>query len=261
MDTHMQCFNHQSGKYLEIDGAKIYYEVIGNNAAPVLLFLHGGLGNIEEFNSIISALSDEYMIIGIDNRGHGKSTLGIQMLTYELLQKEVEKVLEHLNIDTLTIVGFSNGGTIAYRLAAFTNLKINKLITIGSPWNTKHIEHLMDAYSRLTSDIWKEQCSSDYESYQKLNPEPNFDKTFKQVINLALDTSDKGRPNERIKNITCSLLIVRGENDPVVSNSDIIELFEMVEDAEIFTIPSAGHEAMKDQPILFAEKLKKFLFE
>ncbi|GHT61159.1 hypothetical protein AGMMS50239_11480 [Bacteroidia bacterium] len=39
-------FNHKTGKYLEVDGANIYYEEIENARKPTLLFLHGGFGNI-----------------------------------------------------------------------------------------------------------------------------------------------------------------------------------------------------------------------
>jgi pimeloyl-ACP methyl ester carboxylesterase len=149
----MQGFNHISGQFLETSGAKIYYEITGNPSAPVLLFLHGGLGTIEFFNPIISKFAKDYKIIGIDNRGHGKSTLGSQELSYELLQKEVESVLEHLKIDNLSIVGFSNGGTIAYRLAALSSLKITKLVTIGAPWRSIQDEQSREAYSKLTLDI------------------------------------------------------------------------------------------------------------
>ncbi len=254
-------FNHRSGKYINIDDAKIYYEIIGNNndTAPVLLILHGGLGNIEDFNDVISMIPDEYRIIGIDSRGHGKSTLGSKELSYELLQKDVEKILEYLNINNLTILGFSNGGTIAYRIAALTNLKINKLITIGAPWCTKHSDHLREAYSKLTSDIWKAHCPSDFESYNRLNPKPEFDHLFKQAVKMALDTGMTGRPNDRVQNISCPLLIVRGENDPVVSYSDLIELSKFVKNSQIINIPSAGHEAFKDQPTLFTAELNTFL--
>ncbi|MBX9805711.1 MAG: alpha/beta hydrolase [Alphaproteobacteria bacterium] len=255
----MKGFNHRSGDYLDIDDAKIYYEVIGNQSAPALLFLHGALGNIADFNGLISGLKEDFKIIGIDNRGHGKSSLGSQELSYELLQKEVEIILKYLSIDSLSILGFSNGGTVAYRLAALSNFKINKLITIGSPWSTKHVEHLMDTYSQLTSCIWKEQCPSDYDSYEKLNPSPDFDRLFKEVIKLALDRSEKGRPNDRVKAISCSLLAARGENDPIVSRSDIVELSELVRKTQRFHIPSAGHEDVLSQPTEFLETLNGFL--
>ena len=72
----MRNFDHISGKYFKIDDSEIYCEVIGDEKNPALLFLHGGLGNIEDFNDIISELPDQFRIIGIDSRGHGKSTLG-----------------------------------------------------------------------------------------------------------------------------------------------------------------------------------------
>ncbi len=255
----MRNFDHISGKYFKIDDSEIYCEVIGDEENPTLLFLHGGLGSIEDFNDVISELPDQFRIIGIDCRGHGKSTLGLKELTYELLQKDVEMILKRLNVSNLIIVGFSNGGIIAYRLAALTNLKIDKLISIGAPWCTKHSEHLIEAYSRLTSDIWKEQCPSDFESYNRLNPNPEFDTLFRQVVRMALDTSTTGRPNESVKNISCPTLIVRGENDPIVSSSDVVELSKLVKNTRVLNIRSAGHEAFQDQLEMFTTQLKEFL--
>lgn len=135
--SNMTGFNHTSGKYVNIGSAKIYNEVIGAEDYSPLLFLHGGFGNIENFNDIMPDLLSEYKVIGIDCRGQGKSTLGIKELTYELLQKDIETVLNHLGIDELNILGFSHGGVVSYRLASFSDINIKKLITIGSRWNVK----------------------------------------------------------------------------------------------------------------------------
>ena len=102
----MRNFDHNLGQYLQIDGTSIYYEVVGNEDSPALLVLHGGFGTLEDFNSILPDLDKEFKVIGIDSRGQGKSTLGSQALTYEKIQKDVERVLEHLNIDKLSIIGF-----------------------------------------------------------------------------------------------------------------------------------------------------------
>lgn len=175
----MKVFDHKSGCTLKFKGAEIYFEEHGNNADPVLLFLHGALGNIEDLNGIISEIPDDkFRIVGIDNRGHGKSTLGSELLSYELLAEEVEFILKHVGIDKLTIIGFSNGGTISYRLASFSDLAIERLITIGAPWSSKHIEHLREPFSALTSEIWRQQCPSDYIKFKKLSPELDFDKVF-----------------------------------------------------------------------------------
>ena len=94
-------FDHHSGIHLDIDGARIYHEVTGNKNSPALLVLHGGFGNIEDFNPILPELDKEFRIVGIDSRGQGKSTLGPSGLTYERIQQDVERILEHLHINTL----------------------------------------------------------------------------------------------------------------------------------------------------------------
>ncbi|MBA2368771.1 MAG: alpha/beta hydrolase [Candidatus Protochlamydia sp.] len=255
----MRKFDHISGKYITIDQSQIYYETIGDEKNPVIVLLHGALGNIEDFNTIISHLPNKYRIIGIDSRGHGKSTLGSKALTYELLQNDIEIILKELKIKEPIIIGFSNGGTVAYRLAALTNVKINKIITIGAPWHTKHLEHLMQAYATLTGDIWKKHSPTHYESYKRLNPKPEFNSFFRQCVKMAIDKTSSGRPNEAVKNISCPLLILRGENDPIVTNSDIMELSNYVKNALIINIPSAGHEVFRQHSRIFIEHVNKFL--
>ncbi len=78
-------FDHQCGEHIEIDGARIYYEDSGHKDRPTLLFLHGGLNNIEEFNVVLPELESRFRIVGIDSRGQGKSTLGANELTYAQL--------------------------------------------------------------------------------------------------------------------------------------------------------------------------------
>lgn len=249
----MEIFKHKSNTYINVEGAKIYYEVIGGKSLPVLLLLHGGLNNIELFNGLLKALPSQFRVIGIDSCGHGMSTIGSHKLTYSLLQEEVEKVLKHLEINELSIIGFSNGGTIAYRLAAYSNLKINKLITIGAPWHTKHLEHIMPIFSNLTVEDWKKQCHYDYEIYQRLNPEPNIAQIFSKVMQLALDRSDTGRPNESVQNIKCSVLAIRGENDPIVSKESLDDLCNLVKNVEVLNIPNSGHEVITEQPELLSK--------
>ena len=166
----MRTFDHTSGETLEIDGASIYYEVTGDANTPALLLLHGGFGNLEDFNPILPELAKPFRIIGIDSRGQGKSTLGLQPLTYERLQKDVVCVLEHLNIDTLSILGFSDGGITAYRLASLTSLNIDKLVTIGSRWHLKNTEATREMFLKITGESWREKFPDMYDAYQKLNP-------------------------------------------------------------------------------------------
>jgi pimeloyl-ACP methyl ester carboxylesterase len=252
-------FDHCSGKHLEIDGASIYYEVTGDENGPTLLALHGGFGNLTEFNSILPKLSREFKIIGIDSRGQGKSTLGSHGLTYQRLQKDVEGVLEHLNIDAVSIIGFSDGGIIAYRLASLTTLNIEKLVTIGSRWHSKYLAQVWEILSGVTGDSWRKKFPDTYDAYQKQNPEPDFASLAKAIVAMWLDSNPSGYPNEAVRSISCPLLVVRGDDDHLVPREAVVELCGVVENSTLLNIPFAGHVAFEDQNEIFMTILNKFL--
>ncbi len=252
-------FDHHSGEYLDIDGARIYYEVTGNENSPALLVLHGGFGNIENFNTFLPDLDKEFKVIGMDSRGQGKSTLGSKALTYEQIQRDVERILEHLNIDTVSIIGISDGGIVAYRLASLTPLNIEKLVTIGSSWHLKNTEPMKEMFLKITGESWRRKFPDTYDAYQRLNPEPDFDVLAPSVIKMWLDSNSSGRPNEAVKNISCPLLIVRGDDDHFVSREAVVELSGLVKDSKFLNIPFAGHVAFNDQKEIFMISLNEFL--
>ncbi len=255
----MKNFDHNSGTYLDIDGAKIYYEITGNEDCPVLLLLHGGFGNIEDFNTILPDLNSKFKIIGIDSRGQGKSTLGTKTLSYEQIQKDVERILAYLQIDTLSVIGFSDGGIAAYRLASLTSLNIEKLVTIGSDWHLKHTESMREVYLKITGESWRKKLPATYTAYQKLNPEPDFDGITESLVKMWLDSSSSSYPNEAVKNIFCHLLIVRGDNDHLLSKESVVELSRLVKNSNFLNIPYAGHCAFEDQKEIFMISLNEFL--
>lgn len=254
----MKPFDHRSGEHLEIDGAKIYYEVCGNKEGPALLFLHGGLGSIEDFNGILPDLSGDFRIVGIDSRGHGKSTLGSGELTYERIQKDVLRVLEHLGIDVVSIIGFSDGGIVAYRLAALTSLRVEKLVTIGGDWQPPE-DPVREILSRVTGESWRTKFPESYEIYRQHNPEPDFDAFVRSAVKMWLDSAASGYPNEAVRNISCPLLIVRGDDDHLVPLRGVVELRGMVDGSKLLNIPFAAHVAFDDQKDIFLMSLRQFL--
>jgi pimeloyl-ACP methyl ester carboxylesterase len=255
----MKTFDHNSGEQLEIGGARIYYEVTGNGNGPALLVLHGGFGNLEIFNAILPDLNRDFKVIGIDSRGHGKSTVGPTALTYEQMQNDVLRVLKHLNIDSVSIIGFSDGGIIAYRLVSLTSLKVEKLVTIGSRWHLKNTEPTREIFLNITAESWKAKFPDTYDAYQRLNPEPDFDFLVQSVIKMWLDPDSSGYPNEAVENISCPLLIVRGDDDHLLSREAVVELSGLVKTSRLLNISFAGHVAFEDQKEIFMISLNEFL--
>lgn len=255
----MNKFDHQKGQHFSIGEVKIYYEEIGNPDKPVLVFLHGGLGNIEDFNAVVPLLGDDFRIIGIDSRGQGKSSLGAEDLTYKRIQLDVEALLESLNVNDITIIGFSDGGTISYRMAIESTIRIKKVVTIGATWNIMNSLSTEEIFLNITADSWKEKFPESFDSYQRLNPEPDFEKLIKSMIGLWLDKTTTGFPNENVSKINCPTLIVRGDQDHLFSRESVCQVADLIDNAAFLNIPFAGHLAHEDQLKIFFNTLKQFL--
>ncbi|WAG00096.1 alpha/beta fold hydrolase [Aeromonas dhakensis] len=255
----MTTFTHTSGQYLQIDDAQLYYEVVGNPAGKPLVLLHGGLGNLTDFNSIIGGLPEQFHIIGIDFRGHGRSTLGSSPLTYQLHQSDVERILEHLGIETCALIGCSDGGIVGYRMASLVPTKIETLVTIGAQWKLDASGPVYDMLSGLTAEAWIEMFPGSVQYYKSISPEPNFDALVEAVVALWTDQTPTGYPGTNISKITAPTLIVRGDEDHLLSFSEASEICELIEGANMLNILCAGHEAYKDAPDQFLTAVNRFL--
>ncbi|MDM8523262.1 alpha/beta hydrolase [Desulfococcaceae bacterium HSG8] len=257
----MKTFNHNSGQYADIDGGKIYFEEIGNKEKPALLILHGGFENIENLNSIASYLSEEFRVIGIDSRGHGKSTLGSKKLTYEQLQSDAETILTQLKINTVNIFGFSDGGIAAYRIAASKRIKVKKLVTMGSSWSEEDIIKAEGILKTITPESAKEIFSENFETYQRLNPEPDFEMLTQSLAAMWLDKTSTGHPNESVEDISAKTLLIRGDNDFLVSLESLSELKDKIKGSSFLNVSFAEHAVYEEQPQVVEIMLKQFFNE
>jgi pimeloyl-ACP methyl ester carboxylesterase len=257
-------FDHRCGFDLKIDGAQIYYELGGREEGPALLMLHGGLGDIQDLNSVVADVAHDFRVIGIDSRGHGRSTLGDVPLTYELLQADVEQVLAHLGIRAVSIIGFSDGGVLGYRLAARSGrgpVKVEKLVTIGASWRLEAGDPVVPVLAGITADWWKARFPEGYAAYQRLNPEPDFERLAHLVVQMWLDTSASGYPGTAVQRIGCPTLVVRGQQDQLFPLEEAVRLVGLIEDSRLLNILSAGHAAFADRKEMFRGALLEFLSE
>jgi hypothetical protein len=55
------------------------------------------------------------------------------------------------------------------------------------------------------------------------------------------------------------LLIVRGDDDHLISRAAVVELSGLVENSRLLNIPFAGHVAFEDQRDIFMIALHQFL--
>lgn len=255
----MPSFDHISGTHLDNEGAEIYYEIQGNPDGEPIVLLHGGFGSIEDFNPLLAGLGQGWQLIGIDSRGHGRSTLGTRKLTYKQLQRDVAAVVHHLGLAAVTLIGHSDGGITALRLAAARDMAIGSVITLGAHWELKADDPTRALYSQVTPDSWRELFPESVERYQSLNSAPDFAGLTRQLTGLWLDSSADGYPGATVKHIACKLLVVRGDDDELVSRTNALELVEQVAGAALMNLPFCGHSPQEEQPEIMCWAINQFL--
>src|SRR5262249_24612854 len=118
------------GQFAAINNIRIYYETYG--AGRPVLILHGGLGSLSRMRCQIMALASSYFVIAPDSRGHGRSTDSSETLSYSLMADDMLKLLDHLQINQVDVVGWSDGAIIGLDLAMHHPVRVKKLVAISA---------------------------------------------------------------------------------------------------------------------------------
>lgn len=74
--------NSNVGKFTNVNGIKMYYEIYGETSRQPLLLIHGNGGSISAEKCQIEHFKNKYYIIVADSRFHGKTENGSELLTY-----------------------------------------------------------------------------------------------------------------------------------------------------------------------------------
>ncbi|MEO8024609.1 alpha/beta hydrolase [Polaromonas sp.] len=257
----MNQFTHRNGKHLQINGASIYAETLGEASKPALLMLHGGMLDIENFNAITAPLAEKYFLVGMDSRGQGASSLGDKGLSYALLQSDAQAVAAHFGLQRYGVIGFSDGGIVGLRMASAADSRVDKLVAIGAHAHPAPGDKSFDIYRQITAQSWRQKFPEMVDDYEALSPDRDFDALVPAVMKMWLDEGPDGYPGDSCVRIRCPLLLVRGDDDHLVSRASVNALLAQLPKARYLSIPFAGHEAHKDQTTMLTLALERFLAE
>jgi non-heme chloroperoxidase len=115
------------------DGVEIFYKDWGPKDAQPIVFHHGWpLSSDDWDNQMLFFLRHGYRVVGIDRRGHGRST---QVSDMDHYAADAAAVVEHLDLHNAVHIGHSTGGGEATRYVARhgqPNGRVAKLVLIGA---------------------------------------------------------------------------------------------------------------------------------
>jgi pimeloyl-ACP methyl ester carboxylesterase len=244
--------NH--GQYLDVYDTQIYFEEYGEGIP--LLLLHGGSGSIVHFENIIPPLAEKFRVIAIDSPGHGRSEMS-DSLSYQLLADYFSKCIDILELDSVYIVGWSDGGNAALILAADRPEKVKRALISGANFRLNGIAE--DAYESIKS-VNPEEVQRNWGSWKE---------EYLQMAHMNNDwrkfVTDLGVmwrqeiyvPHEKVEKIEAKFLIVIGDRD-LITLEHGVEMYHSIDGSELLVLPNTGHMTFWDKPKIMLEFAKEF---
>lgn len=193
--------NDSTGKYANVNGIKIYYEEYGTGEP--LLLLHGNSSSINLFEKQIPELSKQFRVIAVDTRGQGKSGEDGKTYTYDLFAEDMNALLNYLNLDSVNILGWSDGGNTGLIMAMKYPKKVKRLVTMGANVFIDKTVVEKWVFKELDNQL-KKELKGDTTSWG-INR--------RRLITLLL--TEPKHSFEELKTIQCPVLVVAGEKDVI----------------------------------------------
>ncbi|AIQ11302.1 alpha/beta hydrolase [Paenibacillus durus] len=263
-----------NGHYVTVDkNVNIYVEDVGEGA-PVV-FLHGLPVDHRMYEYQRNVLPFKGIrFIGIDLRGFGKSDRPITGYDYNRLSDDIREVIDQLNLDQVTLVGYSMGGAIAVRyMARHNGHGVSKLILAAAA--TPLFSQKPDYPFGLPIEVIDSIIASGYEDrpqmiaafnstlfhnkpsqefmdwYNRLSLETDAIATFKCLEALGAEDS-----REDLAAIKVPTRIFQGMHDQMIP----FEPQEKgIENAQVIRFENSGHGLWYEEKDKFNEEILKFV--
>lgn len=232
------------------------------SAAPLLVFLHEGLGSVAMWKDFPQALCAAVGCRGLvySRPGYGRSTPRepdeiwgpdfMHRQAYEVLPA----LLEALGIeDPVWLLGHSDGGSIALLYAARFPQRLAGAIVLAPHILVEDLSVQSIALARkayLETDLrarlsaYHDDPDSAFWGWNRIWLAPEF-------RNWTIE--------KEIESIVCPLLALQGTNDEYGTMKQIQGIVQAVSHAELIELPACGHSPQRDQPEQLIAAVTRFM--
>ena len=103
-------------------------EITGSLDLPKIIFSNSLGSDLRMWNPQVEAMKDKYCIIRYDKRGHGKSSPAQGPYSFDMLENDVIKIMDNLEVEKANFVGLSMGGMTSLGLALKHQNRFDKFV-------------------------------------------------------------------------------------------------------------------------------------
>lgn len=264
---------------MTVSDFKFHYAFRGNRAKPLILFLHGFMGDRQEFNQVISLLSDQFCYLTVDLPGHGQTRVmgGEECYKMSNTAHALINLLDQLNVQNCFLVGYSMGGRLALYLNLHFPQRFSRIVIESASPGLKSQGDQLERIQRdcelakkleesnfsIFLDTWYNQPlfaslknDPNFESLKQSRLQNNPFELAKSLRNLS--TGCQPSLWDKLKNNKNPLLLLVGEYDTkfIAINSEMAKLCPF---AQLAIVSHCGHNIHFEDSKTFVETVRAFL--
>jgi esterase len=237
-----------------------------------IVILHGLFGSGDNWLSHAKTLAEQYKVILVDQRNHGRSPHSVEM-NYDLMSYDLFELFAEHSIRDGLLIGHSMGGKSILRFAQEYPFLIQKMIVVDMGIKQYPPHHDSIFQGLFAVDV--ENCPSRNEAAARMAPFIPDESTKQfllknlywkepgklgwrfnlQTLHINIDKIIEAIPAEKI---TTQTLFLTGGRSNYVLPEDIHDIRELVPNAGFIEIKEAGHWIHAETPDIFMREVRKY---
>ncbi|BBP72030.1 2-succinyl-6-hydroxy-2,4-cyclohexadiene-1-carboxy late synthase [Pseudomonas sp. Seg1] len=264
--------------FFTVDGQALHY--IDQGTGPAVLLAGSYLWDQAMWAPQIAELSPHYRVIALDLWGHGESArLPDGTTSLNDIARQAEALLDHLEIDQVTLVGLSVGGMWGVRLALSAPQRVNGLLLMDTyvgvePEPTRQYyfslfkqieesgeisEQLLDIVVPIFFRPGIDPQSALYQDFRAKLAGYSADRLRQSIVPMGRITFGRDDLLSRLGELNAATtLVLCGDQDKPRPPSETQEMAELI-GCPWALVPEAGHISNLENPQFVNEVLLKFL--
>lgn len=258
-------------QFAKLNGVTLHYQLIGApENKPVIVFANSLGTDFRIWRDVIVRLAGEFAIISYDKRGHGLSDIGDAPYTIDDHARDLEALLDHLEVKNAIICGVSVGGIIAQGLFHNRPDLVGALI-------------LCDTADKVgTTDFWNERIAAVEAGGIEALAEPIMQRWFTPPFCVAENPDYNGYKNmllrtplagytgtcaalrdadfiEKSPQINVPAIAIVGAQDQACPPELVQAFAKRIPGCFYEEIKDCGHLPSIEQPVALTEIIKAFV--